>query len=514
MIKGLNSVLGEMEGIYNGIDVRVAAFRRDRQSHWQSYITVIRYSYLPKEEISRQQKIIQGKSILDQPEKFMMNYKAFSIDEQILERQGDGTSILKLSDITKVYYWKHRDPSEVQFNYSPIPDFQCDGWGALDGRVEENPSGVSRDGTMGEVSEFENIFHNEKSDAIKLGFTGVRKALKYHLQTINEHSWEHPMVYYVLPIYAKMSKPYYEDGKFWVDVERHRLSDLVVTYTRGTRRKYETGNSWGIDAILFHDSFEMQKEDKNNIFVKERVGLENYKPDVLENVPDEIIAVSLGCPRLNTVVGNEEHNRVRELLAVGLRQIVNPLLASFGLFCPEEDFKEMLLTPDKFRKTGKEGEIKLARQKAFERAVAWLLELGGYRTIWLGEKDTGFERGSADILAFNVESRRLYVIGCTTRLPKQDDMLSISTTCDEINVEVFGEIYSKSPYTDRKVELISTYFYVSKTEKVISELAREKGVLALSTIVIETMYEDLKQKGSIRDLKEYENYMYMQGEAI
>ncbi len=508
MVKGLNTILGEMEGIYNSIDVRVGALRLDARSKWENFVTVIRYSYLSKEETVKNQKKLQAGKFIAQPDKFMIGYKALSIDEPILERYG--IEFLRLSDHKKVNYWDHRDPNELLFHYSDNPEFQCDGWGALYGQSEESASGRNDD-----LTELNSIFHNEKADAMELGFNSIGKALKYMLQTINEIGWHNPMVYYVLPIYGKMTKPYFKNGKVWVDVERHsKLRDFFVNYTRGRPHRF---SSWTIDQIAHQERFVMQNDDRSSAFVQERIGLEDYfyGANVLEKVPDELIAVSLVYPRLGgIVIENYEYNRIRELLGTGLPELSNPLLAAFNLFCSNDAFNKMLVEASTFRKTGKEGEIKLTQQKVFERSVAWLLELGGYRTIWLGEKDSGFEHGSADLLAFNVETGRLYVIGCSTRLPKQDEILAIATTTERIDIEVFGEIYPKGGSRDRKVEMIPVYFYASKAEKIITELAKEKGVIAIALGAIKLLYQELKEKRTIQDLKQLENQIYMQGDAI
>ncbi len=515
MVRGLNTVLAEMEGIYNSIDVRVAAFRKGSGYNWQNYITVIRYSYLPKDELEKQQKALRGLNFPDQPEKFMIGYKALPIDGEVLDRQNDGTSILKLSDITTAYYWKNQNPNELYFNYSEWPEFQCDHWGALYGQTEESSSGISIDGSfMGEVSELSAIFHNEKADAMKMTFNSISKAMKHYLQTRNEVGWHHPMVYYFLPFYAKMSKPYYKDGQLCVDVERHcKLSELAVNYIRGRPMQYSTGVSWGIDEVIVKNNFEMQSEDKSRPIIKETIKLEYYKADVLEKVPDELIAVSLVYPRLDgIVISNYEHNRIRELLAVALPKVANPLFASFGLFCSDGDFEKMLFETHLLN----EKESKLKQSQIFERAIAWLLELGGYRTVWLGDKEkwrevSGFEYGSADILALNAETRRLYVVGCSLKPPKRDEVSAIARMSKDIDSKLFGQIYSDR---EHPVDIVPVYFYASKKDKGITELAKAEGVLAISLEAFESLYEGLRQKGAIGDLKALENYIYMQGEAI
>lgn len=513
MIVGLNTILAEMEEIYNSVDVRVAAFRKNRQSQWQNFITVIRYSLASKQETEQFHKKLIAESVVDQFDKFMIGYKALSIEDEsldrILERQEDGTYTLKLEH-TNVYYWKHEHPSNLTFNYRDRAEFLCDGWGVLHAQSNGITSGLSKwAGFMTSQQEFSTILHNEKVDAIRLRFNSTGKAIQHYLQSSWEITCRDPVTYYVCPFYAKISKPYYKDGAFYVDVERHNeLSrNLFVRYSVGMADQY--GN---IDeSKSTGDLIPLENLEKTTTFVQETVKLRDYKCDVLSQIADEVLDVSLVYPRLDgIIVQHHDRNRVRELFAGGLPQVANPLYASFKLYCSEEEFEKILLQPNEFKKTGREGEINLAKQTAFERAIAWLLELGGYRTTWLGEKDAGFEEGSADILAFNEQTKTLYVIGCTTGLPKPHEITGKAALSKQIDTKLFGWLYPAGKvYPQREITVVPVYFYAGANEKTVNKLAWENGVIAISSEIIASLYEELKEKKAIGDLKERKQSIFL-----
>ena len=102
-----------------------------------------------------------------------------------------------------------------------------------------------------------------------------------------------------------------------------------------------------------------------------------------------------------------------------LENVVEPFLKTLNAFCSFGDFKKMLFEPEHYVKQP---------EKIFENAVAWLLSLAGFYTIILapskgqkGQKsfdvlravETGYEIGSADILAYE-DNKRLLLVDCDT----------------------------------------------------------------------------------------------------
>ena len=68
----------------------------------------------------------------------------------------------------------------------------------------------------------------------------------------------------------------------------------------------------------------------------------------------------------------------------------------------------------------------------FERAVAWLMSLLGFRQIEIGDLELGvlredkYEIGEADILAEDIATRRVYVISCSLKPPGADKLDKIA----------------------------------------------------------------------------------------
>jgi hypothetical protein len=161
-----------------------------------------------------------------------------------------------------------------------------------------------------------------------------------------------------------------------------------------------------------------------------------------------------------------------------LENTVEPLLCTLGAFCAFDDFKKMLFEPQHFAKPP---------EKIFENAVTWLLSLAGFHTINLapakGQQafdvlrapETGFEIGSADVIAYE-ENKRLLLVDC--------DIGSIDDRKIERLVEVKRYLEKKSKATG------ISFVPVLCTPRGRPNRTTD-GVILIDRSIIESMLEDI-----------------------
>jgi hypothetical protein len=103
-----------------------------------------------------------------------------------------------------------------------------------------------------------------------------------------------------------------------------------------------------------------------------------------------------------------------------LQNVVEPYFKALDAFCPVGEFKEMLLNPEKSPKN---------KDKRFENAVAWLLSLAGFHTIYLGEEIRVSKRGN--LIAFDVlRNEHGIPVGCADIIAYEDNERLLLVDCD------------------------------------------------------------------------------------
>lgn len=171
-------------------------------------------------------------------------------------------------------------------------------------------------------------------------------------------------------------------------------------------------------------------------------------------------------------------DRTRE--RVPLQNIVEPFLKVLGDFCSIDMFKEMLLKPENFKK---------APELIFENAVAWLLSLAGFHTVYLSanskttkvvfdvlRKDGGYQIGSADIIAYE-DNERLLLIDC--------DISGLDEKKIQKLIEICEHFKALCDYGELK------FVPVLFTPRYFGEDMKQKPVAVVDGNVIESILEDL-----------------------
>jgi len=170
---------------------------------------------------------------------------------------------------------------------------------------------------------------------------------------------------------------------------------------------------------------------------------------------------------------------------VPLQNVVEPFFKALDAFCPLAEFKEMLLEPEKCG--GKDPE------KRFENAVAWLLSLAGFHTIYLGAKikvseknnlvsydvlrnESGIPIGCSDIIAYE-ENERLLLVDCDIGAPDEKKIHEL------IETRRYFENISK----DGKLRILP----VLCSPKNYGEAAKGLPITIVDKSILESMLEEI-----------------------
>lgn len=160
--------------------------------------------------------------------------------------------------------------------------------------------------------------------------------------------------------------------------------------------------------------------------------------------------------RVSTAVGETDASSkpVTELLP---RASLNPLFQALRFFRTEEEIGNDLIRPQA-RSLAKNRQ--LAQQADYyEQTVQWILTCLGFQTIALGEFEklrepqTPVELGSIDILAFDANSRMMFLVACTMGVPKEDDFTRL------LNLQHFFE---ERVFTESGISVKPVVFTASK----------------------------------------------------
>lgn len=104
----------------------------------------------------------------------------------------------------------------------------------------------------------------------------------------------------------------------------------------------------------------------------------------------------------------------------------NPLFEALTKFCPWEQIKSLLESPEIVQPPAKVSLKDKDKGRLFEVSVQWLLSSMGFRAIWLHGyeklKEGEFDYGSIDCLAYHDEENVLLLVNCTTAPPNTHEM--------------------------------------------------------------------------------------------
>ncbi len=506
----VDRLLVDMVNVYQGVDVRIIAIRKDVNSFWQSFLTVIRFTAESTSKLSSHYNALAEKHPLLNSDNIRLIMKALplaewnSVKRQIFDTGSEDLNKLVIDDLT-VHYWQCGGLPTHKLYPSTMYEFKFDNWPVFQVGLQErmNPMRSTKEMTyvITAQSDYQHILENEVNEALRCGFSDVRKAASYYMEARYGLQRTDPNIYIVMPLYAKMSEPFFEKNKIIVEITSHTRMPLQVNYTRGQPDPYASA------IIEEHASNQIRFTEEGKIdILRKRLELEEVKADYLQSLPDDLITVSLAYLGKSGSEIISINKPLRHLVASGSPEVANPLFSVLQLFCSDDYISKSLLEPHGIKKS-----ITLKPAKLFERTVAWILQSGGYDTIWLTDRDalkdpeTDFNYGAADILAFHPSNKHLYVIGCSLKPPKHDELLDVVRLANRIDETLFGKYHSGIYRVFDLVKVIAVYIYSWDTDSEITSIASRNGVLSISRAGLQKMKDELYSVKTLKPLYEYKD---------
>jgi len=382
----LYAVLNELKPVLVSIDVRTVAVSQGLGEPWQNLVTSVCVS--PKEK----QKIESGLQTLPvypRNNNFAIFTAVHPFDYTAFEQIING-EIKFLTEFGRATVkCRNFNPLNLKVNSSQE-------------RVGESLEFVWRAADSGNVETrkaFWTIVSNEKIPPIQLGFPNIIDLIKEFLKIPNFNVNTPTDFEFRLYNLARIEKSSFSDSSFKVNIKKvSGLKGLQLNL-----RRYEYAGS---TLSGYHEEREIKQNeeqtDNNSCCITE-----TFKVDRL--LPLDTIKVKL-IHKASALTLDEEY------VTVPLKNPLEPFAKALNAFCTFEEFTKML--SEEVYKHPKP-------EVTFERAVAWLLSLGGFHTINLESKRIksfdkvhvgAVEIGCADILAYK-ENNRLLLVDCTIRTP-------------------------------------------------------------------------------------------------
>jgi len=214
--------------------------------------------------------------------------------------------------------------------------------------------------------------------------------------------------------------------------------------------------------------------------------IKRFSELAIHEYTEDFAIVELEC-RFKKILRPEDHIRYRIFNPLGildqqdvsverLLPKVPNMLKLFSEFISLDTLMRVL----REKKVGRDISRISRPELAFQRAVAWLFTLLGYRVIELeGTRFKEFtelngSRREVDVILYDEENERIYIVDCTIRAPESKKIDDIANAKESllrkgINVEpliVVGEIASETKKNTRRVKVLD----LEDLERIISYL--------------------------------------------
>lgn len=246
------------------------------------------------------------------------------------------------------------------------------------------------------------VIQNQDNEAKRLNYSSILELIKDVLR-IETNYRDHKDFECIITDLSQIKDIAFNNTSFMVEITKiSGLRDLQLNLVLKRCKKGGFFDPFWREAVTISES-EPPPVGKTYVVKK------SLKPPSL--LPSDLIELKL-IHRPSALTLDERYERVP------LQNVVEPFFKMLDAFCPINEFRKMLLEPENYGK---------APEKIFENAVAWLLSLAGYHTIYLapkikipkGEtsfevlraKESRYEIGGADIIAYE-DNERLLLVDC------------------------------------------------------------------------------------------------------
>jgi len=389
----LLSVLESLGPALKSIDVRTVAVASPSQEHFHNLVTSIIVSEKTLDEVQNDHRKLPA----FRKNEFAIFFQVLPFDYEIFDQILKG-EIKFLTRYGRIGI-RCRKFDPLNLKVSSIMEW-------LDGR----PIWLLRATDISsekEREEFWAVVQNQNIEAKRLGYQNILELISKSLRTkvIERQGRDFEIL---IPPLAKISSSCFIDKRFEVEVLKPvdlKGLQLNLTLKRVKDNTYET--IWN-DVRIIGEGKSQPK--KNFCLMKEVFELDNVR--AYDQMDVELIV------RDSALTFDKTDKKAP------LENVVEPFIKTLNSFCTLEELKTMLLEPEKYGRNPK---------TIFEIAVAWLLSLAGFLTIYLGSNikvpksknsrkfqdrkfdvllsASGHPIGCSDIIAYE-ENERLFLIDC------------------------------------------------------------------------------------------------------
>lgn len=421
----LQDFLDRIEGVYKSIDLRIAATKVG--DTWQNALTVVRFSYGEPKELKKQQETLETRWGKVKTSNFRIDMQAWPIAtlDTLETRLNEGLWLL---------FDEHVD--DLQFGRSiNLLSFEgrFEKYGYTTRGIRSWPCFEALDGEHCRLLDEEQLQAEVKSQTLLDPYTLISELLEVDFAP---HTSLNLIV--AAPFYAAIGNVDFGEQRCKIQVKFHK--DIKALAVSAIVQRGDQGENAPLrDRARSTIDLEGAEE------LDEYMRLWTKQLELLNATPADYLAVSLiqTEPTALDIEKPSSPTQISRFLE-SKRPEKAPLVAACRRFLTEDKLEQYLTKPVEAPWPYKKGSKDAA--DTFELAVAWLLGLCGFNTVWLGQtkheilKEDKVTRFSIDILASHRESENLLLlIGCTVGSPNNKDIDNLKSVRRILQDEVFKD---------------------------------------------------------------------------
>lgn len=310
--------------------------------------------------------------------------------------------------------------------------------------------------------------NNIRNQCAKFGYGDLRPLAKYEL-LISEYALDrianagNKYLEINIPIYARVEKNSIQLNKNGISVvvsHHGQIKSLILQV------EYINQQNRGLYFIT-------RGIPPTTEIISEHALTLDYKED--ENV--QYLILTLTDKELGKLY--EEYVTMRDLI-VKSEIVNNPLFSALLIFTPKEKFQQILLAPgsDTAKKT-------VRPQDVFEETVSKFLSASGFSSIRLNGHEeirdvAGNVIGSADIIAYDNNNGKLFVVSCKTSMPDRNAVDWIKASSQEVR--------DRLPEFLSKVIDVVPIIFTSQMSPALKEESKKYGVTIIDKPDLEELF--------------------------
>lgn len=458
----MNEIIKQLSFQYRSIDVRVACSRLG--GDWASILTAIRFSYNTPDMLPIPDMI--------QTDDFKTIFWPLGIDRWNQLRNAFVSHQLKVGDDIVNMERETADVDTISYNLTPRSSyFQEYEWPQYDGAMIRHSDIPGQERINAITQQLRAKDYNDIYQAIS-------QSLRVHY---NQSSNNNQYLMIALPVYAKIEEYHYDGDQLRANIKFHERLKVCRILAQ-----LLPGESYSVRTAPRKQQFARSLADYQ---ATPSLQKDFFTATVSDKLPGGVFSDSLYLGlRLDGVIVDEHYDQVERCLHKFPEKLFGnafPMVNVLERFCSFKEFANQLLSPESCKDPA----------RVFERAVSWLLASSGvFCVLKLDEfekltiKDSKFDKGSVDLLAFAPLYSALYVVSCTLGLPQEKEIS---------NIRECSEYLSRELFPDRPVKLLAVLI----TTKMDTSRARDECVKRGIQLVDGTELRNLVEKLRLGDAK-------------